>query len=168
MMRFLAKIVLGTSALLVAPVAAQTQSKIAIMQALHANDVDAKPEDVSSAVIPSNGRVPTIVLAYVYGHDWCGSSGCWLQVFTEERGKLKPADDYTLWPPITFDGVSRSGHPIIGVWHHGGGILKPVCDEIYLDENPPVETSRQERLETRRCSSAKRVLIDWPPSKAAH
>src|SRR4051794_15082792 len=111
MTRWFAKIALGASAAFVAPAAAQTEPDPAILTALHANDIDAKPNDVLTATIPSNGRVPTIVLAYVHGQDWCGSSGCWLQVFKKEAGKLTPVDDYLLWPPITLDGVSASGHP---------------------------------------------------------
>jgi hypothetical protein len=152
-------------AALAAPTAAQDRPDNSIMSALHANGVDAKRSDILTATIPSNGRAPTFTLAYVFGHDWCGSSGCLLQIFEERAGGLKPIDDYTLWTPVTLDGFSKSGYPIIGVWHHGGGVLTPFCDEIYLGGNNPVDTARQERLERRRCSSSRRVLIDWPRSK---
>ena len=115
--------------------------------------------------ISAAGKQPTLALLYREGHDWCGSSGCDLMIVDTSGAMPRTVAEANAWTPITFDGWSN-GYEIIGVWHHGGGVMKPYCDEFRFrpDGSEYVrETERERILEQKRCASSKNVLLkkDW-------
>jgi hypothetical protein len=115
--------------------------------------------------ISAPGKQPTLALVYLEGHDWCGSSGCELMIVDTSGPKPRTVAEANAWTPITSDGWS-SGYEIIGVWHHGGGVMKPYCDEFRFkpDGSELVRLSKLDwRLGQKRCSSSRTVLLkkDW-------
>lgn len=147
------------------------QVERAVAQHFHESHVEL-PRGYFSKIIPAHGNAPPMMVIYLYGSsDWCGSSGCGLLVLAMGRDGPKVVSEETAWPPITLDGRSSFGHPIIGAWHHGGGVLKPYCDEISFTANGlgrTHETKREQAAEQRRCSSSTNIIYNWPKAKSKH
>jgi hypothetical protein len=126
--------------------------------------IDLTPGSYFVHSITAPGKSPALALVYLEG-EWCGSSGCELMVVDTSGPKPRTITELNGWTPITIDGRSN-GYEIIGVWHHGGGALKPYCEELRFraDGSEYVNDNKRERIiEQRRCTSAKKVLLkkDW-------
>jgi hypothetical protein len=72
-------------------------------------------------------RVPRtrFYVAYLQASTWCGSGGCTLLILKSAGASYEVAGKVTtVWEPIVYLGAKGGGAPAIGVWVHGGGILK--------------------------------------------
>jgi hypothetical protein len=164
---------LAISMLIAAPFSQQTfsqaQTETAIAHYFHQSHANL-PKKYFSKTIPAYGKSPSIMVLYLYGSsDWCGSSGC--EVLVLEMGQNGPrvVSEVNAWPPITLDGRSRSGYPLIGVWHHGGGQLKPYCEELkfgFSDIKNSKNTKQEQNAEHLRCLYSKNILFSLPKNKS--
>lgn len=81
--------------------------------------------DKSTHVSVANVPGTSFSVAYLQGYTWCGSGGCTLLVLKSRGSSYEVAGKVlTTWPPIVFLGVKDGGLPEIGVWVHGGGVLR--------------------------------------------
>jgi hypothetical protein len=147
----------------VAAMSAHQDSSSALPDYLRAGGIDL-PRHYFVRNISAPGKRPNLALVYLED-DWCGSSGCDLMIVDTSGPKLRTVAEVSGWTPITSDGWS-SGYEIIGVWHHGGGVMKPYCEELRFtaDGSEYVNQAPHERiLEQKRCASSKDVLLkkDW-------
>lgn len=87
---------------------------------------DGDPPDTTARVAVA--RVPLAsggveILAYLSGHDWCGSGGCHLVVLQPWRNGYRVVTDMTIsLLPIRVLSTSNHGRPDIGVWQREYGI----------------------------------------------
>lgn len=144
----------------------QEGKRNALVQYLRKGGLDLRPGSFFVRNITAPGKRPALALVYLEGRDWCGSSGCELMIVDTSGPKPRTVAEVSAWTPITYDGWSSSGYRIIGVWHHGGGEMKPHCEELRFaaDGSEYVNESKHERiLEHERCASSKDVLLkkDW-------
>jgi hypothetical protein len=147
------------------PISAHQVSGSSLVKYLRAGGIDLHRGSYFVRNITAPGKRPRLVLLYLSG-DWCGSSGCQLMVMDTSGPKPRTIVEMNAWTPITSDGLSSSGYNIIGVWHHGGGVMKPYCEELRFgpDGSEYVNETEHERiLEHKRCASSKDVLLkkDW-------
>jgi hypothetical protein len=147
------------------PTSARHKSYKALLDYLREGGIDLPRGHYFVRNISAPGKQPTLALVYLEGRDWCGSSGCELMIVDTSGSKPRTVAEASAWTPIIHDGWSN-GYEIIGVWHHGGGAMKPFCDELrftpYGSEYVR-ETKRERTQERKRCASSETVLLkkDW-------
>jgi hypothetical protein len=150
---------------LAAPTDARIQSQKPLVDYLRGGGIDLTSGHYFVLNITARGKQPTLALIYRDGHDWCGSSGCDVIVVNTRGPTPRTVADTNAWTPITSDGWSN-GYEIIGLWHHGGGVMKPYCDEFRFraDGSQNVSEMMWKHIpRQKRCESSKTLLLpkDW-------
>ena len=120
-------------------------------------------DSTNRADVAPHAKAPQIILVYENERDSCGSGGCVLDIVANDARSLRLLGRQTLvWPPVALLGRDKAGFPILGVLRHGGGILKPYCDELRFNGKKYVSAElRGSSGKYRQCKEAKEVLIKW-------
>ena len=64
-----------------------------------------------------------MVIAWLYGRQFCGTGGCNLLVWDSSGGRLRELGDVSIsWAPVRLLGERHNGRPVFGSWTQGGGI----------------------------------------------
>lgn len=64
-----------------------------------------------------------MVVAWLYGRQFCGTGGCNLLVWDASGGTLREIGDVPIsWGPVRLLGERHNGRPVFGSWTQGGGI----------------------------------------------
>lgn len=99
----------------------------------NADDKDLTNLTFGYALVDLNGDGRDEAVVYISDANWCGSSGCWLQVFRRTRSGWRPLMDLgNTRPPIRLLPTTTHGWRDLSGRQYGGGTDRPFESWIRL------------------------------------